>query len=178
MDTPVNPFKALRERKGLTLHSIAVRAKVSRYLVIRTEQGCFPDPPPKLLSYYITAFGVNRSEIIGEYHEFQKETRLLSGRFLGEFPTNVPTGSHPFTYWRTMPHVNDFNLTEVSKRLCIAQPVVYHFEHYPRQQGSIPAQLLLALEEAGYTTLELASLKEAYADYRKYLRERPKSLAS
>ena len=178
MDTPVNPFKALRERKGLTLHSIAVRAKVSRYLVIRTEQGCFPDPPPKLKNYFVTAFDQDPWELNYEYHQFQRATRELNGRFLGDFPSVQKNDRHPFTYWRTLPGHNDYNLTEVSKRLCIAQPVVYHFEHYPRQQGSVPAQLLLALEHAGYATDEIRALENAYADYRRFLKERPKSLAS
>lgn len=179
MDTPVNPFKALRERKGLTLHTIAVRAKVSRYLVIRTEQGCFPDPPPKLKNYFVTAFDQDPWELNYEYHQFQRQTRELNGRFLGEFPTDsLPHTEHPFTYWRSKLPGNDYNLTEVSKWLCIAQPVVYHFEHYPRQQGSVPAQLLLALEHAGYTLDEVNALTAAYADYRRFLKERPRSLAS
>lgn len=174
----VNPFKALRERKGLTLHALSVRAGVSRYLIIRTEQGCFPTPPPRLLSYVVGYLNGDELEILEDYAKFQVEVRKRNSRLLNTFPVGAPENQHPFTYWRTHAENGPFNLTEVSKRLCVAQPVLYHFEHKPRQQGSIPSQLLLALEQAGYTLDELNELKVAYDNYRRYLREAPKGLAT
>lgn len=167
-----NPFKALRERKQLTIHTIAVRAGVSRYLIIRTEQGCFATPPPKLLSFFAEAFGINEIEFTQEYNQFQQDTRWENGKFLGEFPQldDFPEDVHPFTMWRSQINKNDFNPTQVSKMLCVAQPVLYHFEKYPRRQGSVPAQVLTALSDAGYDQATLDRLVKAYARHREYLR--------
>ena len=177
MDISVkNPFKRVREERGLTLHTMAVRVGVSRYLLIRTEQGCFPSPPPIVENYYVNQLKISRQELLEDYHDFQRATRQHHGTFLGPVG-DFNDADHPFTYWRSSANKNEFNLTEVSKRLCVSQPVLYRFEHYPRQQGSVPAQLLSALTDAGYTTEDLTKLKDLYAKHRKFLREGANTLA-
>lgn len=196
MTDPSNPFRALRLRKGLTLNAVSVRAKVSRYLVIRLEQGCFPDPPPRLLDWWVTHQGASEAALREDYRAFQLFTRSKNSRLFGDLPVGVlanaaqhralkspvppshyPDDRHPFIWLRTRPGY-EFNLTEVSKMLCVAQPVLYHFEHYPRNQRSVPAQLTAALKDADYLEGEIEAFIDAYDDYRKFLRYRPKSLAS
>lgn len=172
LDAPANPFRQARERRNYTIQALAVKAKVSRYLVIRTEQGCFPEPPPRLLNYVTQAFVLDPDELTNDYHDFQKEMRWLNERLLGplpDFPNTAPSW-HPFVLWRQHTNNNNFNLTHIAKSLCLAQPVLYHFEHKPRQQASVPAQLLSALADARYSREEIQDFKLAYNDYREYLR--------
>jgi hypothetical protein len=170
MDETSNPFRRIREAKGLTQQFIAVRAKVGHYFVLRTEQGLYPNPPPSVMRVYIRELNCDEEEIINEYHDFQLWVRKTNGRSpLGDVPTlnELNAAMHPMKYWRARQNIS---VVGVCKAFCVAQPVLSHFESKPRLQQSVPKQFLDALRDAGYTSYELELLEASYERHRAFIR--------
>lgn len=176
MDEVSNPFKRIREARGLSQQFIAVRAKIGGYFVLRNEQAIFLNPAPSILRVYVRELNCDEDELIEGYKAYQLWVRKTNGRrVLGSVPTiaELPANVHPFRYWKANANINT---TGVSKALCVAQPVLSHFENKPRLQQTVPKQFLDALKDAGYTSSELELFEAAYDRHRAFLRV--KALAS
>jgi transcriptional regulator with XRE-family HTH domain len=170
MDEVSNPFKKIREDKGLSQQFIAARANVGTYLVLRTEQATFPSPPPSVLRVFTRILHQDEDELVEGYLAYQRWVRRTNGRrVLGEVPTlkDLPPNVHPFVFWKER---QNLNTTGISKAFCVAQPVLSHFENKPRLQQTVPKQFLDALRDAGYTSHELETFEALYDRHRAYLR--------
>lgn len=164
-----NPFKIIRLQHNYSQYDISRMAKISKHAVLRLEQGMYESPLPTLVNFYVHQFKVSRAQLLSDYEDFQFETRKETGRFLGAISnllSAVGPEHHPLTYLRELKGLNP---TEVAKRLCISQSAVVYFERRSIHQHTVPAQLLNALSDAGYTPAELKAFEEAYTDYRNNL---------
>lgn len=167
--TPVNPFRALRERQGLSQYEFARRCRISKHAVLRLEQGMYAQALPAVLEYATSVTDKSNLTYEKEYHDFQIATRESNSRLLGDLLlelTACPVGNHPFTYLREN---RGLNQTEVAKRLCIAQNTVFYFEKRAVHQHTVPKQLIEALWDADYTEQETYALEEAFIRYREHL---------
>lgn len=169
-----NPFRALRERQGISQYELARRVGISKHAILRLEQGMYAQPLPAVVNYFLGYFPKlysSPSRLIQEYENFQIETRQYNSRLIGDIHTDLtslPVGTHPLTYLREN---YGLNLTEFAKKLCIAQNVVFYFEKRSIHQHTVPDQLVHALWDADYTEAETDHLAEAYAGYREWITE-------
>lgn len=173
----MNPMKALRERLGWTQEDVARFADCSKNLVIRMEQGCYPEPPPVLLNFFLhnprvrNAIGqVDRLEVLAQYRQFQKETRIEHyGRldpnysFLLEFDLETDTPKHPFIAWRALTGLNP---TQIAKYYCLHQALIYKFEKQHYLLNSLPQPLVDALIESGYGPVIISRLEDAFFKFK------------
>lgn len=167
--TPVNPFRALRERQGLSQYEFARRCRISKHAILRLEQGMYAQALPAVLEYAESCTNLSRHTLEKDYHDFQITTRENNSRLLGDISQELqstPVGTHPFTYLREN---RGLNQTEVAKRLCIAQNTVFYFEKRAVHQHTVPKQLIEALWDADYTEQETYALEEAFLKYRERL---------
>lgn len=158
---PVNVFKELREAQSLSHQSLAMKCYVSKLALIRLEQGCFSDPLPSVIDYYVGR-GESELRLRDAYIEFQQETRrrhyLLFGSDL-TFDLSLPL--HPLRQLR-----RGINPTDLSKRLCLPQATIEHFEKKWKTQQSVPKQLASALSELGYRQHDIEGFKRNYKAWR------------
>lgn len=170
-----NPFKQIRQDAKLSQYRLAARAGVSKHAVLRLEQGMFADPLPKLLNFFVDEFNVSRGSLLHNYRNFQTHTRQSSGLLLGPIEEYLDDwinsddpkiySLHPLVYLRSRARP-PLNPTQLAKSLCISQTVVTYFEKRPSNQKTVPAQLVEALYEAGYSNEDVMSLVNVYAVYR------------
>lgn len=170
LDASLNPFRALRQRSGLSQYEIAKRAGVSKHAVLRLEQGCYDQPLPSLIEYFTEHHDITNVQLRNSYRDFQYKRRLESLDCLGESIADslelCPVGIHPLVFLRTLEHLNP---TQLAKMLCISQSTVVHFEVRSVHQHIVPVQLIEALHEVGYTEEDTEALSESYNLYREWL---------
>ena len=173
---PDNPFRKLRKAEGISQYELARRLGLTKHAILRLEQGCFADPLPSVVTYFVEAQGnhtkpVSKTYLLDAYREFQYETRRSNAHCLGynlnlTLP-NCPVGIHPLTYLR---EGHGINPTALSKLLCISQSTIVYFEKRSLNQATVPAQLVTALHDAEYTEEETNLLAQKYDEYRDWLR--------
>lgn len=158
---PTNIFKELREAQHLSHQALANKCYVSKLALIRLEQGCFSDPLPSVIDYYVNR-GESELRLRDAYIEFQQATRrryyLLFGESL-DFDLSLP--QHPLRQLR-----KGINPTDLSKRLCLPQATIEHFEKKWKTQQSVPKQLCAALSELGYRQHDIEGFKRNYKAWR------------
>lgn len=189
MSEVVNPVKHLRKNVlNLTMEELCRACKVSKTLIIKNEQGCYPSP-----SAVLTLFFRRHVEYFDEQHFndqyslFQYHTRRLSyGLLLPNFPlqeylNRLPVGAepntqisnepfyHPFEYWR-MCSIKQPNLYQISKAFCTHQGILFKFENQHHLVNSVPDPLVSALLDAGYSRDTLIQLDLAYREFKQYMR--------
>lgn len=173
---PINPFKDLRIASDWTMVEICNRAGISKQALIRTEQGTYEYPPERLLDFWSNE-GTSYTELTTRYEQFQLDTRRRHSYLFGRSSYWAFTLSeHPFvtlltSHWcdaLDREYLGVMNATECAKLLCVNQSVVDHFVQKPQRQKSVPAPLLRALRQNGYTLDDLDNLSQAYVDYRNH----------
>lgn len=167
----MNPFKAHREKMGLSLDECARQLDTTKETLINLEAGRYVRPPDWITDWFVRR-GAHYLELTNGYEEFVAETRRKNHRFLKDMPLEVWTEpyfnsslipSNPFTAWR---EIHGLSIQEVSKRLCISKDSLRYFEQKRgRHQQSVPKALLEALKQCGYSANELNTLKTAYKTY-------------
>ena len=165
--SPVNPFRDIRLRTGLSQYELAKRIGVSKHAVLRLEQGMYDRPLPKIVNYFTEKHNVARVSLINEYETFQVATREDNGRFLGSFRFNErPVDEHPLVFLRNRVRLNP---TQVAKALCLSQTVVVYFEKRFIHQHTVPEQFVMALRDCGYTEQETDYFETEYDTYRSFM---------
>jgi DNA-binding XRE family transcriptional regulator len=173
---PDNPFRRLRTQEGISQYELGKRTGCSKHAILRLEQGCYAEPLPVIINYFVDTFSrtskpVSRSYLLDAYKEFQYETRKSNAHCLGynlllTLP-NCPVGIHPLVYLR---EGHGINPTALSKLLCISQSTIVYFEKRSLNQNTVPQQLVSALHDAEYTEEETDLLASKYQEYRNWLR--------
>lgn len=163
-----NPFRRLRAKEGISQYELAARAGVSKHAILRLEQGMYDKPLPTVLDYFLENFRVSEKDLLSDYSDFQIAVREENARLLGDIANliDLPVGTHPLTFLREHAQLN---LTELAKKLCISQTVVFNFENRAVTQHSVPSQLIHALHDADYTQEETDLLVNSYMEYRNHL---------
>lgn len=168
-----NPLREIRLAFGLSLDRLAHRSGVSRQLIIRAEQAVYADPPPRLLTtlleYELEGYD-DYDSVLAQYHAFQVVTRKNSyGKLNPGFDfLTVPVGVHPFVDWRVRSGIKA--RIGPAKFFCVHPALLHKFEVQPHLVITPPGDLLLALEQSGYSKELLASLGTAYDTYKVFLR--------
>lgn len=168
---PVNPFKQLREKQGLSQYDLACRVKISKHAILRLEQGAYQNPLPSVMEYFTSQFpNLTINGLATQYEEFQIAQRQSNAGLFGPdliiSLSSCPVGKHPLTYLITS---FGLNTTSTAKALAIAQNVIYYFEHRPVSQHTVPQQLIEALWDADYTEQETDYLKDCYTKHRSFI---------
>ena len=180
---PDNPFRKLRTKLGISQYELARRTGLSKHAILRLEQGCYSEPLPSVINYFVAHFAkssthsaqITRPQLEADYREFQYAVRYSNAGLLGhDLPLildGLPVGIHPLTYLR---EGHGLNPTELAKRLCISQSTIVYFEKRSINQQTVPAQLISALHDAEYDTEDTDALVDAYAKYRTWLKAEKK----
>lgn len=166
MPIPVNPLKQLRLSKNWSLDQVADSAELSRLLIIRSEQGCYKNIPPKLLDFYQDVVDFDLVELNLSYVNFQVLTRqsnygLLPVGFLRIWPEK-----NPFTALRK---VGKVSMAQVYKGFCVHPTILHKLENQPNLCATIPSDLLKALTTAGYPVSWLAHYVNWYGLHKQWL---------
>lgn len=167
-----NPLKVLREHHDWTLESLASKVGCSKVLLIRAEQGCYPEPMPILMEFWTKDPRVDdrlRPDPVVlrvEYREFQRETRKANyGALYDRFNfKNFAVGVHPFVAWRES---SDLNPTQVCKLFCLHPSLIYKFETQHWLCNDLPKPLVEALNESGYRDEVLTDLSDAFHRFKR-----------
>lgn len=166
----VNPLRALREAAHCSVKEMAELADVTSQAIIRSEQGVYERPLPKLLHalwrYSPESDLHDEGVLLADYHHFQKLTReanygKLNEHFLFRY---VRSGEHPFVAWRLVSSITA--RIAISKYYCVHPALITKFEMQPHLCSTTPGALRFALLESGYTEALLDRLQEAYSNYR------------
>jgi hypothetical protein len=137
---------------------------------VRTEQGVYSSPSPRLLNCYLELGNFETEEeelvILDEYREFQKLTRefyygALKRNF--DFSSTFPDG-HPWVVWREFSGLDARIIP--SKYYCVHPAILTRFETKPWLVSHVPEGLQMALMESGYDSELLARFRESYTIYR------------
>ena len=182
----LNPVKAVRTSRGLTISAAATEAGISSHGFLRTEQGFFPTVPDRIKQW-------SRAEGLGaDYIRWQRLIRDRHLRVFGDiFSTTFFTSENPldtlYDQWSYPPESHDngtygdstpvgvrLNDTEFSKLLCLNQSTVYHWHERVNSQQTIPNLVMEALRDNGYSNLELSLVSAAYTEYRHHVLGRSK----
>lgn len=171
--TAVNPLRTLREAAHCTVKEMADLADVTSQAIIRSEQGVYERPLPKLLSalwrYAPESDLHDEGVLLADYHHFQRQVRESNYGRLDEhhyFLSGQP--SHPFVAWRLASGLSA--RISISKLFCVHPALVTKFEMQPHLCSTPPGQLLYALRESGYSETKLDALTDKYSEYRRSLR--------
>jgi len=163
-DELINPFLSLRLRNGLTLGELAAYSKIDIRALARAEAGLYTNPLPGLVDYWVRRGDISEGVLVSEYEDFQigvrRHNRLLFGPML-QF--DLLSNIHPLRQLRAS---KGYKLVELCKALCIPLDTVQYFGKKWRLQQSVPKGLLLALNQAGYSRLQLTEFQQSYNKWR------------
>lgn len=164
MEETVNPFRSLRLAADLTLGELAAYSRVDIRALTRSEYGLYTNPLPALVDYWVRRGTISEGVLVSEYEYYQlairRHNRLLFGP---ELVVHTESNIHPMRQFRA---AHSYTLMELCKALCVPLDTVQYFEKKWRVQQSVPKSLLLALNQAGYTRLQLRKFQEDYAQWR------------
>jgi len=148
MNPNENPVRIVRRQLNLTQVSLATRARVSRMVVLRTEQGMYASIPDKLLTQLSTVagFAVPRRDIQPLYEIWQRDQRLLQEWVNGDF-TPTGTGRRAFINWRKAVSPLGDSAMGFCRLLCVHPNSLRALE--TGSSRSFPSQISQALIIAG-----------------------------
>lgn len=168
-----NIFKLTREQQGLSLSKLASLSHVSKSTIIRTEQGLYPLPSPKLIS----ALNLKYETTIPAYLAFQTWTRFRSGPH-GKPPFLSPNVFHNFgarldvTVHPMVQLLDGRSILDFCKAFCLKPDLVTKWISKPHLVITVPSPVIEALMVAGYAETRAVQLSHAYRRYREYYVER------
>lgn len=164
-----NIFKLTREQKGLSLQKLATKAGISKSTIIRTEQGLYPLPSPKL----IKALDLNYETSVVAYQAFQIHKRMNSG-YRGNPSFFAPDSFFSLAISSDVMHplvrmLASRSLLDFCKAFCIKPDLVTKWVSKPHLVVTIPVPILEALKVAGYPDHWIIQLSHAYRRHREYV---------
>lgn len=149
-----HPWSFHRLRSGLTQERLADALGVSRYYIVRLEQGIYRRPSEELLTKLAAVFKINEGQLLAEYYKYQREVRIRFANEVDDFRrlANYTGTKHPLVAWR-----EDYNLSRIGlcKELCLHQDSIRDYEL--QLQLGIPDQLVEACEQIGWSTEPLVN---------------------
>lgn len=165
----INPFKRLRLSESWSQEQVSESVPCNKNLVIRTEQGCYANPPPVLLDWFLDKFPVGDRSLLAEYHLFQTVTRAKNYGLLPD-DLNVLYRSNAFKNpITTLRGSRNLSKAQISIGLCIHPVIIHKMEKQPHLCKNLPKQFVDALVDAGYSVAYVEELKEFWKDYKHLL---------
>lgn len=160
----INPFRSLRLREGLTLGELAAYSRIDIRALNRSEYGLYTNPLPGLVDYWVRRGAISEGILVSEYEDYQIAIRRHNHRLFGDgLSFDANSKIHPLRQLRAK---GPFKLIAFCKALCVPLDTVQYFEKKWRVQKSIPKGLMNALNQAGYSRVELREFSDAYDVWR------------
>lgn len=162
-----NPFRKFRNELGLSQTAFGKNAGVSKHAILRLEQGMYDKPLPSVVEYVTSISDLTHYQLSEQYAHYQRAVRNEEPMIFGSMNLRLqscPRKVHPLTYLRELQNLNQ---TELCKRLCISQTVINNFELKWQTQHTVPKQLLDALRDNGYGSIDLTALEDWYEAFRR-----------
>lgn len=164
----VNPIKRLRLSRSWSLEQVAEAADLSKQLLIRSEQGCYVNIPPRLVGFLEDHFDFDLSELNEQYITFQEITRISNYGLLPVDLLRVWPERNPFVALRK---IRKLSQAQVYKGFCIHPTIIHKLENQPNLCQTIPGDFVRALQESGYEFSWIAHYSSWYNEHKKWLRE-------
>lgn len=155
-------FRLLRENEGWSQNECAKYIGVDVRAIARLEYGLYTSPLPSCVDYWVNRGKTTVPELLTQYEDFVYNHRKDSHRAFGNLHVSLSDRTHPFRVLRAYR-----GLSETVKLMCVPLDTVQYWEKKWRNQKSVPKSILLALNQMGYSQLELAKFSEAYKAWRK-----------
>lgn len=171
---PDNYIKILRERLKLSQQKLADQIQCSKLVILKTEQGNYPNIPPVVMDYWVGR-GESELRLADTYSEYQAAVRYHYSYLFGSVLLVVsshpghPSGSdeveHPLK--QLMSHMAyNLSINEVSKRMCVAQSTMQYFLKKWRSQQTVPVGFCEALLGMGYSQTQVSHFCRVYEQWR------------
>jgi transcriptional regulator with XRE-family HTH domain len=183
----VNIFRSIRANLKLSHQDVANETGLTRLYVIRAEQGVYPLPAQRLITWALKAVSSpnsvtsNESWIVDEYRNYQRRCRQENGpikfhplltenpdlfrMLLRKSAPILQSREHPFRLWLRDGRYS-LSVMQACKAFCISPTLLQRFVAEPWRVHTVPAPVRDALSEAGYQADLLDLLEEAYTLYR------------
>lgn len=163
----MNPFQLLRTQKGWSQNECAKFIGVDVRAIARLEHGLYTAPLPSAVSFWVNLGAINVPELLTAYEDFVYATRRDNYRHFGNLHINLSDGVHPWRNIRASKNpLPSASLTGCAKVMCVPLDTLQFWEKKWRTQKTVPKSILLALNQMGYTQIELAKFSEAYVAWR------------
>ena len=174
-----NPFLELREKRGWSQNECARIIGVDVRAIARLEHGLYTSPLPSAVNYWHQNSTQSIPEILSAYEDFVYATRRANHRHFNHLHVDISSGIHP---WRVIRSNSFFDattthrlsLTECARLMCVPLDTLQYWEKKWRTQHSVPKSILLALNQMGYTQVELTKFQEVYQAWREIHLKDPK----
>lgn len=174
---PVNPFTKLRQSCGLSSRDLAALTGIDRKAITRCEAGMYAFPLPSLMKYWTVTHSTPQSypELTQAYEDYQINTRKFYYQFFGPDLTSPDpfTERHPLKQLRehrpspVAPYPEIYTtLMDCCRALCVPMDSIQMFEDRPHRVQTLPKILKLALEHAGYPTVDVLEFQNLYQIWR------------
>lgn len=162
-----NPFEHLRVSRGWSQNECAAKIGVDVRAIARLEHGLYTAPLPSAVSYWVNLGAINVPELLTAYEDFVYATRRDNYRHFGNLHVNLSDGVHPWRNIRASKNpLPSASLTGCAKVMCVPLDTLQFWEKKWRTQKTVPKSILLALNQMGYTQIELAKFSEVYVAWR------------
>lgn len=164
----MNPFLRLRESQDWSQSECAKRIGINVRAIARLECGLYTSPLPSAVDYWTLNRGlISIPELLTEYEDFVFNQRQSNHRLFNTLHVNLSSGVHP---WRNIrarlnPHAAS-TLMGCAKAMCVPLDTLQYWEKKWRTQKTIPKSILLALNQMGYSQVELTKFQEVYKSWR------------
>lgn len=160
----INPFRSLRLKEGLTLGELATYSRMDIRALNRSEYGLYTNPLPGLVDYWVGRGRISEGILVTEYEDYQSAIRRHNHHLFGpNLHFDGDSKIHPLRQLRAK---QDFKLVAFCKALCLPMDTIQYFEKKWRVQKSVPKGLMNALNQAGYTRVELREFSDEYLRWR------------
>lgn len=165
-EIPKNNFAALRENLDLSQQKLADKIGCSKLLILKTEQGTYPEVPPVIMDWWVNQNGMSELILRDTYEEFQQKVRYHYLYFFGDLlPVDINKPIHPLVQ---LIHSSgyDLSINDISKRTCTAQNTLQYWIKKWRTQQTVPKSFAIALLGMGYSVVQVDYFCEQYKAWR------------
>lgn len=158
-----NPIKKFREGLGETQKEFAAKGGFHENTLVRLEQGCYADIPPRIRTY-LNQRGYPSGSLTSDYRVWIRLRRVASYGLLPEQlpPAEVP--GNPFVAWRVS---GKLSRLDVCKLFAVHTSTITRLE--TKKVTKLPEQLEDALIQSGYPVGLVAELGRRLQNYVKGL---------
>lgn len=152
-----NPIRRIRQLEGKTLNQLAESIGINYQAVYLNECGTYSSVLPTIVRYF-EKLGYDGNEIENDYQAFQCSKRQVSGEKykMGEITDlGPPSAVNPLVQFR---YLLNITRSKFCKDFCVHPASMRQLELNAMQ--TLPAQLHLALEQAGLAPGLIVELEE------------------
>lgn len=168
-----NPLIAARLKLGMTQETLALRIGISRNVLIRCEQGQFPDLVPSVLDWFSDNYDdFDLDDWRHEYREFQHNVRSDFAGYIS-YANSAPRVTHPGNVLLAQyDEGRGITIPGFCRNFCIHQAKMYDWITRPDKYNEVPAIVITALRDAGIGEMLIQNVITDYKIYHENYRLR------